>query len=1179
MFQNYLHRFLFLIVLVICCHHLSAQAPQRINYQAILRDAGAENAVVANTSVSITFEIHETTPDGPVVFTETQMTTTNELGLINLRVGEVEDLSAVDWSGFQKFLTITADVDGGGSMLVGTIPLVSVPYALYAENANFAAGDGIGINDQVIENTGDLSNTNEIQHLALDGNTLSLSQSDITLELPTGADDWGNQSAQTDASLSGDGTAGNPLGIAAQGALTGQALKWNGSQWVPQNDNGQAYVQGNGINIAGNVISNTGDTDASDDITIGSAASGDLTGAYPSPQLNNNAVDSDAIANGSIQGIDLSSMGAQNGQVLQWNGVVWAPANTSSTEFQAGNGISIIGNTISNTGDTDASDDITTGTQAQGDLTGFFPNLQLQNNAVDGAAIADGSVQGADLAQMSAQTGQVLQWNGAGWGPATFSSQELNAGNGINIINDVIINTGDTDASDDITTGTQAQGDLTGFFPNLQLQNGAVDGAAIADGSVQGADLAQMSAQTGQVLQWNGFGWLPATISSQNLTAGNGITIINDAITNTGDTDASDDITVGAMAGGDLAGSFFPNLFLSDGVVDADAIADGSINTSHITDGTLQLGDFSSMGASPGQVLSWNGANWETTSLSSGQSYIAGMGIGFSNDTIMALKDSAIWNATALRGRPIGGMGPAQGQALVYDTLSGEWDAVSPFGDLGGGFDSLTVVGLRGRPIGGMGPAQGQALVYDTMMGSWLSSSPAGDLTGSFVNLTVTGLQGNQLAPGTVAPGQGQALVFLEDGTWGPVAPSGDLSGTWLEPRVDNLLGVSFSGVTPGEGELFAIQGGEWTSVTIDGDVSGTFDALELSYPLVESGGYNNTAIVDMTNSSDIGIRGESTFDTGILGVARDGNSDLPIDVDFNSTVNQGAGVDAGIIGECTVGGANEGVGVLGRSIDANDSWGIGGIFQGNYAGAVGTMGQTGLAGIAGVGEFEPGNNTRLSSAVLGFSNGADFAILGLGDGIEESSTTDPDIGNGLQSAAVRGIRGSSNYSVWMDGNFCADGSDLCGVGLMTIDHPNNPANQTLSHYTVYSPDMKTMYDGVVTTDGDGLATVILPDYFEAMNGDFRYHLTVIGVFAQAIVKEKVANNRFVIQTDQAGVEVSWQITGIRRDPYALTKQVEAVQEKTGHEAGTFIHPELYDSTFIPEPVPVNNHSSFQDNN
>jgi hypothetical protein len=69
-----------------------------------------------------------------------------------------------------------------------------------------------------------------------------------------------------------------------------------------------------------------------------------------------------------------------------------------------------------------------------------------------------------------------------------------------------------------------------------------------------------------------------------------------------------------------------------------------------------------------------------------------------------------------------------------------------------------------------------------------------------------------------------------------------------------------------------------------------------------------------------------------------------------------------------------------------------------------------------------------------------------------------------------------------------------------------------------------------VTADANGEAVVELPDWFEALNRDFHYQLTVIGQFAQAIVASEIANGQFTIKTDKPSVKVSWQVTGIRQD-------------------------------------------------
>jgi hypothetical protein len=116
--------------------------------------------------------------------------------------------------------------------------------------------------------------------------------------------------------------------------------------------------------------------------------------------------------------------------------------------------------------------------------------------------------------------------------------------------------------------------------------------------------------------------------------------------------------------------------------------------------------------------------------------------------------------------------------------------------------------------------------------------------------------------------------------------------------------------------------------------------------------------------------------------------------------------------------------------------------------------------------------------------------------------------------------------------------------GSFSIDHPLNPANSYLNHSFVESPDMMNIYNGSVTTDKHGLATVILPDYFEALNRDFRYQLTPVGQFAEAFVAQKVKGNRFVIKTSRPRVEVSWQVTGVRHDDYANHHRIRVEEPK-----------------------------------
>lgn len=151
-----------------------------------------------------------------------------------------------------------------------------------------------------------------------------------------------------------------------------------------------------------------------------------------------------------------------------------------------------------------------------------------------------------------------------------------------------------------------------------------------------------------------------------------------------------------------------------------------------------------------------------------------------------------------------------------------------------------------------------------------------------------------------------------------------------------------------------------------------------------------------------------------------------------------------------------------------------------------------------------------------------------------------------------------SGYAGYFMGDVNIIGTLSKSGGSFKIDHPLDPERKYLQHSFVESPDMKNIYDGTVTTDGSGKAVVTLPDYFSALNRDFRYQLTVIGQFAQAIIAEEISGNRFVIQTDKPNVKVSWLVTGIRKDKWAEAHRIEVEVDKPADEIGTYLHPEEF---------------------
>lgn len=166
-----------LVLTLLLISQAFAQSPEAFKYQAVVRDAN--NAPLAWQTVKVRISILQIDVNGPVVYQEVHDATTSALGLISLNIGEGGVLSGVfadiDWGLYQHFLQIEIDETGGTNYYVlGTSQLLSVPYALFAKEAETA----LNVDDA------DADPANEIQTLSLDGDALSISLGD-TVILPT----------------------------------------------------------------------------------------------------------------------------------------------------------------------------------------------------------------------------------------------------------------------------------------------------------------------------------------------------------------------------------------------------------------------------------------------------------------------------------------------------------------------------------------------------------------------------------------------------------------------------------------------------------------------------------------------------------------------------------------------------------------------------------------------------------------------------------------------------------------------------------------------------------------------------------------------------------------------------------------------------------------------------------
>lgn len=203
---------------------LFAQTPQAMNYQAVARNANG--TVLPNQNINVRFSILDVSINGTTLYSETHSAQTNAYGLFTLAIGggtvTSGVFSSINWGNAAKFLKVEIAPDGSSNYtLQSTTQFLSVPYALYAEKTNLAAGTGISITGNTISGT--YTGTNGV---SVTGSTIS------------GAYTGSNGVTVTGSNITGSYTGTNGVSV------TGSTISG-------------AYVGGTGINITGNTISTT----------------------------------------------------------------------------------------------------------------------------------------------------------------------------------------------------------------------------------------------------------------------------------------------------------------------------------------------------------------------------------------------------------------------------------------------------------------------------------------------------------------------------------------------------------------------------------------------------------------------------------------------------------------------------------------------------------------------------------------------------------------------------------------------------------------------------------------------------------------------------------------------------------------------------------------------------------
>jgi hypothetical protein len=345
--------------------------------------------------------------------------------------------------------------------------------------------------------------------------------------------------------------------------------------------------------------------------------------------------------------------------------------------------------------------------------------------------------------------------------------------------------------------------------------------------------------------------------------------------------------------------------------------------------------------------------------------------------------------------------------------------------------------------------------------------------------------------------------------------------------------------------------------LTIASAGGGGGGGLTLPFSGSTSSGANGVAFsITDTASNGSGILGTSSSGYGTEGIAHGASG-------FSPTRPSGVWGDSdtgfGVVGSGkgftgVFGYSNTDIGVVGSSAKNDGVRGLAGSSTG--AGVRGTgAGGYGVIGTSDTSHGVVGGTTGANPAagVIGITSNSGFGVYGSATGTNQGAAIGGDAPSGGKAAHFYG------GDVYIDNNLHVTKQIFAGTKDFEIDDPVDPGNRYLFHASVESSEMLDIYSGNVRLDALGRAVVRVPAWMEAENGDFRYQLTAIGGPARDLyVADEVHDGAFRIAGGIAGMKVSWQITGVRKDRWALANPLVVEQQKPEKERGYYLHPELY---------------------